>query len=554
MDEKYIAPFHMLLNNVNDRNEICKRSITTHELADVCRSREDLMKIVGCGKRKIDDICSKLEKLNVIAERIVVDKGKKHKRYYMNPKYAQTAKATPLKVYDMFRATIDPMLHPFRVKILHGILTELGYMEPDNNSIEEDINNDNDDDEEDSKMDLFIESLKMNEEEVAQDNVKTEFNPFMDPQMMRKWMQVTKVTDEDEAGNIAAEFLCDNIAPIYYALNYQNRPGMRKANFTLETDMYFTPNLAVNTDTKPKNTDIIKFRSWYLDIDAGKDSDGHYFDMEVVENRKKYMRAIIDALPDCTYANETRNGYQIYFACDNVMTEEEWRKVENKLIEVVIVTDMAVKDPARLMRVPESMWHKAGKAAAAGCEPFKCRAYVAHRVRYSSSELIQQLDACAAEVAKLCDEYANAFNIEIEQKPAAKTRAKVVTMDHVATNARIEDIKNLTLDTFDIPAMTTTSDIKSYVKQQSLADFLGIDNPRSFCCVFHPDRHPSASIYNNATEDRYVCATASNTSSCPVSPRGWDIIDCVMHLANCDFVAAINYLCRVYNVTTAAAA
>ncbi len=551
MDENWAEAGHLnhLMNFVDRDNMICYHDSHKNSSVPVA-DKTTLYKIAGYKDRKTGSkFVKKLFDKKVICT-CTINGNKKCVRFFVNPVLTIRSAGISLELYKLFKEQIDE-----KFPMAKNDFEQLCYIEE---HLSEVIDERNSNDElKDSEMDLFIESLKLSEEvasELAAEHKEIEesaeienaidkarqatFNPFLLP---------PKVVDQSEAVTIAYEYICDNEAPVLYKLGEK---GMQQTEYSLETDMYFTPNLArPGLQSNPKNGDIIKYRSWFIDLDSGKDSNGHYFDMDEVEKRKAGMRRVIDALPISTYINETRNGFQIFFSCDNVKSEGEWRTVEDKLIDVVKITDKAVRNPSRLMRVPGSMWVKAGKSAASGCEKFQCKALAAHRKRYTADDLLKALDDCAENVSKLCDEYNKEFNIEEKVHTAAKV--KVVTMDNVATNARIEDIKNLTLDTFDIAtSATVVSDIKSYVKQQSLADFLAIDNPSSFRCIFHSDHHPSARIYCNAEDDRYVCAS----SNCTVSPQGYDIIDCVMRLSGCSYAVAINYLSRVYNVTAAAVA
>lgn len=71
-----------------------------------------------------------------------------------------------------------------------------------------------------------------------------------------------------------------------------------------------------------------------------------------------------------------------------------------------------------------------------------------------------------------------------------------------------------------------------------------LDLPKDFNCIFHPDKKPSAYIkYHDETETwRYFCAS----TNCYFDSG--DIFDVVQALQNTDFVGALNFLCKVFNI------
>ena len=531
-----------IMSHLNDFNEICSYNSHRQRLEPI-RSQADFADFLGISKPSMSAFLKRMQQLQIIlpAVHVVADTKKLAKTFYFTPVMLLRKKKIKLDFYATFKDVINPRLTNAARYELEGLIksdaprSKCQEDKKDEIAAIKDIVNDNISDAEISAaVDDLLNKMKEKKEPQPMDL----FNVFGEEENDN----ITANANIDEAGTIAKEYICHWQSPQLYALE-DNGGGMRKTAFSPEKDIYF----AVNTpsqylDSKPKNSDIVNYNAWFIDIDCGKDENGRYFTVEEVEKRKAAMRDVISALPPATYVNTTRNGYHIYYACQNVNNEEEWRKVENLLIETISIADKAVKDPARLMRCPESIWHKNGKSAASGCESFKCKALVAHRVHYTADELLNQLDACAEQVAKLCDEYAKNFNI-IEEKRSNKT-AQHVNVD-IECSARISDIKNLSTATFEKrETVYVKDDVKDYLRHQDLAEFLQIANPGSFCCVFHDDHSPSATIYSNESGDRYVCAAAS----CGVSSHGWDIIDCVMNLAGCDFMTALKYLTMVYNV------
>ncbi|MBO6204091.1 MAG: hypothetical protein J6O13_11215 [Selenomonas sp.] len=536
-----------IMANINDCGEICRYDGHKNKLTPI-RSQADFGDFLGLSKPATSQFLKRMDKLNLVrsARHLSASTHKIEKTFYFSPAIMLKSRKINVDYYAAFQDVIDERVKPWTRADLHDFLADDGPLakcredKKDEIAAIKDIVADSDviDDVTAKEVDDLLAKMgvKLNKEEPLPnifgevDNARqlaraAKFNPFL-----------TAVKADD----IAKEYICGQ-EPHLYAME---DGGMRKAEYSDNKDIYFLPNTPSEYhDKKPKNSDIVNFNSWYIDIDAGKDENGHYFTTAEVEKRKELMRNVIDQLPAATYINSTRNGYHIYFSCDGVDSEEEWRKVENKLIEVIEIADKAVKDPARLMRLPASWWHKNDKSAATGCESYHCHPLVANRKKYSAAELLDELDRVAENVKKACDNYQLTFGDNINEGNG-KVAAKVnVTVDD---SARIADIRSLTVATFDIPAATTTVDnAKNWLRQQSLAEFLQIANPNSFACVFHDDEHPSATIYNNESGDRYVCAAAS----CSVSSHGYDIFDCVMNLANCDFATAMQYLTKVFNIT-----
>ena len=534
-----------IMANINDCGEICRYDSHKNKLTPI-RSQADFGDFLGLSKPATSQFLKRMDKLNLVrsARHLSASTHKIEKTFYFSPAIMLKSRKINVDYYAAFQDVVDERVKPWTRADLHDFLADDAPLaksqedKKDEIAAIKDIVADSDviDDVTAKEVDDLLAKMgvKLNKEE-PQPNIfgevenarqkarSAKFNPFLTA----------------KADAIVKEYLYHSQEPHLYAME---DGGMRKAEYNDNKDIYFLPNTPSEYhDKKPKNSDIVNFNSWYVDIDSGKDENGHYFTVAEVEKRKEMMRNVINQLPLPTYVNTTRNGYHIYFATDGVSSEEEWRKVEDKLIEVIEIADKAVKDPARLMRMPGSWWHKNDKSAAAGCESYRCHPLVANRVKYTTAALLAELDRVAENVKKACVDYQQAFgNInEGNGKVAAKVN---VTADN---NARIADIRSLTTTTFVIPAAVTIVDnAKNWLRQQSLAEFLQIANPNSFACIFHDDEHPSATIYSNVTGDRYVCAAAS----CGVSAHGWDIIDCVMALANCDFVTAMQYLMKVYNI------
>lgn len=87
------------------------------------------------------------------------------------------------------------------------------------------------------------------------------------------------------------------------------------------------------------------------------------------------------------------------------------------------------------------------------------------------------------------------------------------------------------------------ADAKKYICNYPLDKFLGIARPRSFCCPFHADRKPSASIH-------LAPVTGHQLLTCNGSCRHtWDIIGVVQHRYHVSYLTACKMLAYVLNIT-----
>lgn len=87
-------------------------------------------------------------------------------------------------------------------------------------------------------------------------------------------------------------------------------------------------------------------------------------------------------------------------------------------------------------------------------------------------------------------------------------------------------------------------EVFEFIDNIDLADFLGIDNPKSFQCIIHKDEHPSAGIIKSLDgkeTDIYNCLS----SNCRFSGG---IIQVVEKLARCNKSTAINFIKEVYGI------
>lgn len=133
-------------------------------------------------------------------------------------------------------------------------------------------------------------------------------------------------------------------------------------------DVYFYIN-----EGGTKEVDITKLRACFVDLDAGRDTNGKYYDMVRVRQLKGRMSEAIEKFKLApTYVVETRNGYQLYWVLYtainvNQRSLTEWKAIQAKLNNFFknVGADSITRKVNQIFRVPHLKWHKRweGKAA-----------------------------------------------------------------------------------------------------------------------------------------------------------------------------------------------
>lgn len=427
--------------------------------------------------------------------------------FYINPVYTMADRGITLTVYKLFYDALNKVL-PYKAK--------------------------------ESLQALCSNPAADNSQVVSYDDAD---NVFIDGRLYHEIdNEIAASSDEDKQAIFDEYILHDRPAKTYQKIG----KGMIAHQMTDANDTYFLPNQSDDYKaTKPKNEDITEYRSWFLDIDAGRDEDGKYFSLDKVVERKAKMIEVINALPTPTAVIDTRNGYHVYFACYGVSDANQWQQLQDLLIESAKIADPAVRDAARLLRLPGSVWIKAHT----GLAPYPVSIIAANKQAYDAASFSAQLDMCADKAAAA----AKAYNVSYPMAVVKKSRtAAAGTGDITKQSARVQSIADLSIDTFTLStSMTTIDNINAYLKQVNLADFLQISNPSSFNCILHDDHNPSATIYQNESGYRYYCAS---TCAGHGDGHGADIVDIVMILSSCSYKQAINYLCRICGIRQQSAA
>ena len=298
-------------------------------------------------------------------------------------------------------------------------------------------------------------------------------------------------------------------------------PKLRRLNSDGH-DIYYVVN---SGGTKDAN--ITHINSAFADWDAGRDTNGRYYPLEVVTVKKQafYPTLLALAMPPSMIV-ETRNGYQPYWLVDHASTDS-FRELQ-RLLADLLASDPMVANPASLMRLPGYYWHK----TKSGCEPFDVRIVQFNPTcRYDFESLL-------AESRRQCP--TPCCNSSSQGSSSGKER--------ISTHNKNRSY-NLCFTVGTYPPTRTYSGLVEHLKRQDLAEYLGHGNGSgygddvSLPCPFHDDLQPSASIFQDQPTGHYLLRCHSST--CGFSGS---IIDVAMRQHSCDARQAIELLARHYGL------
>lgn len=468
-----IGRLFLLIHNIDFDNYVCGWDKHSHQQYPLT-SNDELMNLLNISNRgTFKKFFDKLIKNEIIAVTHItsISTGKKVKRFVINPIYGIKSPGISPSLYMLFHKSIAP-------KIGNYARTCLAALAAKQEGFSNDIN-----------------------KTIALKNDK-----------------------ESNLMEIFHEYILRGKSPMIYA---KKNNGFFASEIKMDTDIYFLVNDTKEyLKKKPSNNDIIDFRNWFIDIDAGKDENGNYFCDEEVLIRKQYMcETVLSSLPTPTLVIETRNGYHIYWSCIENISADEWNRVELKLHDIISVADHAVKDASRILRMPNTMWVKPDK----GCTPVEVKPVFGTPIRYGIEDFEAILCSHAEKITTSCCTYTSKYPIINKQNSSKNISAH---------NNKIKPIRIISPSPGVKEVIYDSSRAREIARSIDIAKWLGIDKPTSFCCILpeHEDKHPSSSIYHNSDHDRYYCHCCNNK-------RGLDSIDLAILLHRFSYQDAVEYLC-----------
>lgn len=398
-----------LKSYINNKNIIC--IFDSHKKAYFPASREQIIdQIFGSWvkERQAKSIFALLKKKGVIFQTSELhkdnNKAETRKMYYLNPIFGQRTRSLSMDTYHVFR---DVLTTPYlsTTEIAEGI-AELDSKLYNKNVVSK---------VDTSKADEIFTSLE-EQKEPETDNLA----------IFEKYYLRRKLEEEPKF--------------------QRNNGGMFKVeNADPDKDTYFAANLvSADIQKKPAAKDIIGYRGLYVDIDAGRNEDKTYLNDKDVAKAKADMLKVIDTLPTPTAVISTRNGYQLYWATTDINDAEVHRTAENQIIDILSIADHNVRDTARILRVPGTMWCKDPD------NKVKCKIVEANPVNYAVTELLQSFEDKRDAIEEACNQFIEEHDsikrVLTKQKSIQKVQHGYYVKDN--TSARLRDIENGTTHTF----------------------------------------------------------------------------------------------------------
>ncbi len=502
---------YSLITSIDDSNRICtwdKHAHTRRAVTSVTELRQ-IAGLEDAARSTWARLYKKIAAAHIVRERKQKINRRVVTHYYVNPCFVTRTKWLPLDLYDLFRDELQTFLCARAL----------------------------------DDLDRYLMAKRGTPLFDDDDTTPPTSSPIIIPERLPE-APATMTTGEKLA--IFNEYVLGGHHMQMYQLRHN---GMyATASPDMSANLWHTPNTIPsdqfrNGRKKAKGAEVTAFNSWFIDIDAGKDAAGKYLPLDAVAERKAKMRAVIATLPEPSAVVETRNGYHIYFACYGITNREDWQAIEDKLIDRIKIADPCARDVSRLLRVPYSIHTKDPKA------PYTCNLISAARVQYPAADMLSLLDAKADGIAAACVSYKAAYGATRKntvRNTHSKPRTSAAPLSK-PTNVAIEAVKKLKLPPsyVALPSLIPVTTPIPYIKENArLGVLLDLPYGTAIRCIYdeHPDRHPSATLYRNANNDRYVCSCNQGHAD--------DVINVVCKLAHCSTTTAINYLCKYLNIYT----
>ncbi len=281
-----------------------------------------------------------------------------------------------------------------------------------------------------------------------------------------------------------------------------------------------------------KNEQIHQFNAVFMDFDAGRDEQRNYFSLDIVAKYKQEKLIEINQFGiKPSYIVETRNGLHVYYLLHFGATLEKFHLCEDVFIRY-FNSDKAVKNPARLLRVPGTYWTKDPR------NKFMTEIIEHNEVKYYIEDLINSIPD-----EYRCEDFGCTNRNEsntILWTPQSPKRTK--TSQNNLELIRKKDVLVLQerLNPQSI-ILSTHKEVQDYLKHQDLEEYLG--QYGNMNCFVHDDHKPSASVFVSSSTEDYIYKCHS--SSCGFKGN---IIQVTEQLTGLTRVDALRFLRKVYKI------
>lgn len=243
-----------------------------------------------------------------------------------------------------------------------------------------------------------------------------------------------------------------NPEPIIFS-NHKYRVDLKDINkHSGKAELHFIPNIGGTT-----SAEITDIKAVFIDLDCGRDKSKNYFPLSKVEEYKNEKLNALSSfeLPPSSIIS-TRNGLQVYWFLNSVLTVEKWRVIQRFLISY-FEADTKVCSVANQMRLPETYWVKDRK------HKFYCKIIQLNNRKYDYSEFLSVIDK------------------HMELGPSTEPQ------HHQTKN-------NTVFTSYQSLFYHLTREINLFDYIKTFYNVNG-NNPKSFKCICHNDNNPSANVF-----------------------------------------------------------
>lgn len=489
----------ILTNNVWKSLRICRYDEKEKTNVPV-HSRREIWEIVGykeaAGKAFVHKLINENQIIAEVVKTVKLDgKETKVSDFYINPLLVDGE--LPMEAYQAFREVLVKHMYENDVIAMDRIYNIINSPAYNDMSLEEAIDTDPKD-----LMDVAVE----------------------DSNCKFRQMNLSSIFNKTVLRGQAPQFVTkDNMGAIKKSV----RAGQPNVFFMVQ-----------EVEGDKRNQDAVSlYRNIAIDIDLANKGEN----VKRILIRKRYiLRRLNSVLPTPTAIVDSRNGFHIYWSIEPTSDKAEWEEAASCVKNLLngIIDPCVTTDAARVLRYPNT-WHKKPDS-----DPYYVKIKEANDIIYKTSDLVDSFKKAASRIKETVAGIMADYPV-FTSKSTHISAKKQVTPEF--TSARIEAIKNLSTDTFQIPStmnMMTKEESKYHaLYEMDLADFLQV-NGSAFDCIFHKTEGgdgKSATIY--APHDGYPY-----TYQCHCLEKPYDILNIVQELAGCDYAIAIQYLNKLQNI------
>ncbi len=238
-----------------------------------------------------------------------------------------------------------------------------------------------------------------------------------------------------------------------------------------------------------KDHQIDKINAVYIDFDCGRDENKKYYPLDKVNKYKNEKRKVIESFEfEPSFLVETRNGFHVYWLVEDGATVEQFKDCQSRLINY-FDSDKAVKNPSRVMRLPNYNWVKDIH------NPFMCSVLEENQNKYDIKAIIDHLPSVSTSENKNAKSPSNNSNRCRKSKKSNDGSNEFYRGNHISNIYLLKDmVTPLNQQTIQLSAQ----DYYEYILTYDLREILELPST-IFNCILpeHEDNSPSAGFIIN---------------------------------------------------------